>query len=73
MMSFSSRISLLIVYLDDLSIGDRGVLTSPTTTVWEFKCAFQQDLPGTEGGKKERVGGGQGREMTKRMYAHVNK
>jgi hypothetical protein len=30
---FSSRISLLIFCLDDLSIGDGGVLKSPTTTV----------------------------------------
>jgi hypothetical protein len=33
MVSFSSRIPWLIFCLDDLSIGDRGVLKSPTTTV----------------------------------------
>jgi hypothetical protein len=27
--------------LDDLSIGDRGVLRSPTTTVLESICAFK--------------------------------
>jgi Trk-type K+ transport system membrane component len=32
MVWFSYRISLLIFYLDDLSVGDRGVLKSPTTT-----------------------------------------
>jgi hypothetical protein len=30
-----SRISLLIFCLDDLSLGERGVLMSPTTTVLE--------------------------------------
>jgi hypothetical protein len=38
MVSFSSRISLLIFCLDDLSVGDRGVLKSPTTTVLESVC-----------------------------------
>jgi hypothetical protein len=34
----------------------------------------EQDLPGTEGGRGERVGeGGRGGEMTQTMYAHVNK
>jgi hypothetical protein len=33
----------------------------------------EQDLPGTEGGRRERVGGGQGEETTQTMYAHVNK
>jgi hypothetical protein len=40
MVSFSSRISLLIFCLDDLYIGDRGVLKSPTTTVLQSICAF---------------------------------
>jgi hypothetical protein len=31
----------LIFCLDDLSIGDRGVLKSPTTTVLESICAFR--------------------------------
>jgi hypothetical protein len=31
----------LIFCLNDLSIGDRGVLKSPTTTVLESKCAFK--------------------------------
>jgi hypothetical protein len=39
--SFSSRISLLIFCLDDLSIGDRGVLKSSTTTVLESIYAFK--------------------------------
>jgi hypothetical protein len=39
MVSFSSRISLLIFCLNGLSIGDRGVLKSPTTTVLESTCA----------------------------------
>jgi hypothetical protein len=34
-------ISLLIFYLDDLSIGDMGVLRSPTTTVLEFIHIFR--------------------------------
>jgi hypothetical protein len=36
-----SGISLLIFCLDDLSIGDRGGLKSPTTTVLESLCAFK--------------------------------
>jgi hypothetical protein len=32
---------LLIFYLDDLSIGDREVLKSPTTTMLESICAFK--------------------------------
>jgi hypothetical protein len=38
---YGSRISLLIFCLDDLSIGDREVLKSPTTTVLESICAFK--------------------------------
>jgi hypothetical protein len=41
MVSFSSRISLFIFCLDDLSIGDRGLSKSPTTTVLESMCAFK--------------------------------
>jgi hypothetical protein len=41
MVSFSSRISLLIFCLDDLSIGDRGVLKSLTIAVLESMCAFK--------------------------------
>jgi hypothetical protein len=41
MMSFCSRISLLIFCLDDLSIGDREALKSPNTTVLESICAFK--------------------------------
>jgi hypothetical protein len=41
MVSFSSRISLLIFCLGDLSIGDREILKSPTTTVFETICAFK--------------------------------
>jgi hypothetical protein len=41
MVSFSSRISLLIFCLDDLSISDRGVFKSPTTTVLESICGFK--------------------------------
>jgi hypothetical protein len=35
----------------------------------------EQDLPGTERRRGEKVGGrgGQGGEMTQTMYAHVNK
>jgi hypothetical protein len=34
----------------------------------------EQDLPGTEGVREERVReGGRGGEMTQIMYAHVNK
>jgi hypothetical protein len=36
-----SRISLLIFCLDELSIGDRGVLNSPTITVLEFIYGFR--------------------------------
>jgi hypothetical protein len=39
--SFNPRISLLIFCLDDLSIGDRGVLKSPTITVLGSICAFK--------------------------------
>jgi hypothetical protein len=39
--SFRSRISLLTFFLDDLSIGDRGVLKFPTVTVLESVCAFK--------------------------------
>jgi hypothetical protein len=31
------------------------------------------DLTGTEGGEGERMGRGQGGEMTQTMYLHVNK
>jgi hypothetical protein len=41
MVSFSSRISLFIFCLDDLSLGDRGLLKSPTNTVLESICAFK--------------------------------
>jgi hypothetical protein len=41
MVSFSSRISLLNFCLDDLFIGDKGVLKSPTTTVLKSACAFK--------------------------------
>jgi hypothetical protein len=41
MVSFSSRISLLIFCLDDLSIVGRRVLKSSTTTVLESICAFR--------------------------------
>jgi hypothetical protein len=41
MVSLSSKISLLTFCLEDLSIGDRGVLNSPTTTVMESTCAFK--------------------------------
>jgi hypothetical protein len=41
MVSFSSRISLLLFCLDDLSIGDREVLKSPTTTVLKSICAIK--------------------------------
>jgi hypothetical protein len=40
MVSFSSRISLLIFCLDDLSIDDRWALKSPTTTVLKFICVL---------------------------------
>jgi hypothetical protein len=32
---------LLIFCLDDLSIGERGILKSPTTTVLESICVFK--------------------------------
>jgi hypothetical protein len=41
MVWFSSRISLLILCLDDVSIGCRGILRSPTTTVLEFVYVFR--------------------------------
>jgi hypothetical protein len=41
MVSFSSRISLLIFCLDDLSTGDKGILNSPTITVLESISAFK--------------------------------
>jgi hypothetical protein len=41
MVSFSSRISLLIFCFDDLSIGDRRVLKSLITTVLESICLFK--------------------------------
>jgi hypothetical protein len=46
-----------------------------------YACAFfssklviraEQDLPGTEWGSGEKVGRGQGGEMTQTMCAHVN-
>jgi hypothetical protein len=41
MVSFSSKISLLIICLDELPIGDRGILMSHTTTVFESICTFK--------------------------------
>jgi hypothetical protein len=41
MVWFSSRISLLIFCLDDLSLGDRGVLKSPIIIVLEFIYVFR--------------------------------
>jgi hypothetical protein len=41
MVSFSSRIFLLIFCLDDLSISDRAILRSPTLTVLAFVCVFK--------------------------------
>jgi hypothetical protein len=41
MVYFRSRISLLIICLDDLSTEDNGVLKSPTTTVLELMYAFR--------------------------------
>jgi hypothetical protein len=38
---FISRISLLIFCLDYLSIGNSGVLNSPTTTMLNSICAFK--------------------------------
>jgi hypothetical protein len=43
MVSFSSKISLLIFCLDDLCIGERDVLKSPTTTVLESICMYCDD------------------------------
>jgi hypothetical protein len=40
MVSFRPWISLLILCLDDLSIGDRRVLKSPTTIMLESICAL---------------------------------
>jgi hypothetical protein len=40
-MKYSVDISLLIFCLDDLSIGYRGVLKSPTTTVLEAIYTFR--------------------------------
>jgi hypothetical protein len=39
--SFSFQISLVFFCLDDLSIVDRGVLKSPTTTVFGSICCFK--------------------------------
>jgi hypothetical protein len=39
--SVNSSISLLSFHLDDQSIGDRGVLKSPTTTVLGTICDFK--------------------------------
>jgi hypothetical protein len=41
MLSFISRISLLIFHLDDLSIGGRGILKFPTTPALESICTFK--------------------------------
>jgi hypothetical protein len=41
MVWFNFRLSLLIVCVDDLSVCDWGVLTSPTTIVLESICAFK--------------------------------
>jgi hypothetical protein len=41
MVSFCLRNSLLIFFLDDLSIDDRGVLKSLTVIMWESICAFK--------------------------------
>jgi hypothetical protein len=41
MLLFRSRICLLIFCMDDLSIGDKGVLKSPNTTVLVSICAFK--------------------------------
>jgi hypothetical protein len=41
MQSLGSRISLLIFYLDDPCVGDRGVLKSSTTTMLDSTCAFK--------------------------------
>jgi hypothetical protein len=39
--SFNSSVSLLLFGLGDLSISDRGVLKSPTTTVLGSICVFK--------------------------------
>jgi hypothetical protein len=41
MVSVRSRISLLIFCLDDIHVGDGGILKSPTTTVLESICSFK--------------------------------
>jgi hypothetical protein len=41
MVSFSSRISSFVYFLDDLSIVDRVVLKFPTTTVLASICDFK--------------------------------
>jgi hypothetical protein len=41
MVSFSSRIYFLVFCLDNLSVSDRGVFKSLTTTVLESICAFK--------------------------------
>jgi hypothetical protein len=41
MVSFNSRICLFIFCMDDLSIGDREMLESPTTNGLESICAFK--------------------------------
>jgi hypothetical protein len=41
MIYFRSRISLLIIYLDDPSVDDNGMLTSPMTTVLVFIYTFR--------------------------------
>jgi hypothetical protein len=40
-MCSSCEVSLLIFYLDDLSIGDSGVFRSPTITVLGSICALR--------------------------------
>jgi hypothetical protein len=40
----------------------------------KLEIRAEQILPGSDGGRgREGGGGGQGREMTQTMYAHVNK
>jgi hypothetical protein len=41
MVSFSSRISLLILCLENLSVGDKRVLKSSTITVLGSICGFK--------------------------------
>jgi hypothetical protein len=41
MVSFSTKISLLVFCLDDLSTGGKWVLKYPTTTVLKSICAFK--------------------------------